>query len=261
MTLDNYLPLLFKRNKEKYERIFSPSTAQLHKKVDFDIKSDENICELLFYHLLFTSSDAIDCNKGGILEIPYFWHWCDPNPRYELVYIPESKKLNKVPPPKGYTKYKSYADIDRTPAIYLKNLFEEKPLFHHPVCGDMFTFGWCSEREMAFNSILKLIGYECKIKQEGIHVWSEIFIKLKKDKTKYENYVIKVDNTFNGFEINEMHETKEEWKRDFGSGTQVIWYNTKSHSAKEIQMVKRIEISETADKRIQKKVKNWLDKL
>ncbi len=263
-NLDTYLPSLFEMNKSKLVSVLSSTSAELFKDNGIDTKNQDNverIHTLLFYHLLFTTTGAVDCKRGGILEIPYFWHWCDPNPRYDIRYIPESKKLNRIKPPKGYEKYKSYADIDRTPSIYLKNLFAESPLFRHPVCGTIYTFGWCSEREMAFNCLLSILGYECKIKQEGIHVWSEIVIILKDVKAKQKRYIVKVDNTFNGFEIKRMTGTKDTWKRDYGNGAQVKWYNQRSRSPREKQSVGKIVITKKVNMRIQKNVTEWLNKL
>ena len=67
----------------------------------------------------------------------------------------------------GYKKYKSAADADRRPYLYLKDLVSKKNKYYHPECSGFYTFGWCSEREMAFNCLLAIMGYKCKIKQEA----------------------------------------------------------------------------------------------
>jgi hypothetical protein len=35
-------------------------------------------------HKLFTSRTAQNGSVGGILPIPYYWHWVTPNPRYDI---------------------------------------------------------------------------------------------------------------------------------------------------------------------------------
>jgi len=151
-----------------------------------------------FLHDLFTSSSASDFVAGGILDIPYLWHWEDPNPRHFITFLPNSVSLSKVSPPDEFSRYKTYADIDRTPVLYLNDLFSDKPKYYHEEFGEFYTFGWCSEREMAFNSLLSLyaFGYDCKIKQEGIHVWSEIWIEFINNDGTYSDIIVRVDNTF-----------------------------------------------------------------
>ena len=41
---------------------------------------------LKFLHELFTNTSASNFNASGVLEIPYFWHWVEPNPRDDIVY-------------------------------------------------------------------------------------------------------------------------------------------------------------------------------
>lgn len=233
---ESYINNLYPRFELSLEKKFEFTLRNLNSSKKLSTDSKKKISELLFLHMLFTTTGAIDGKKGGILQIPYFWHWTTPNPRHEIQYIPNKKALNKVSPPKGFEKYKSYGDIDRTPSIYLKNLYEEKPLFNNSLYGTFYTFGWCSEREMAFNSVLNILGYNVKIKQEGIHVWSEILLKIS-DK---DFFIIKVDNTFNGFHLEVLKIQKDNWKKDYGNGAQVSWYNKKAHSESEINRVRNI---------------------
>ena len=214
-----------------------------------------------FYNNLFTSDNASDCTAGGILNIPYFWHWVEPNPRHQIIFKPDSKLLKLVGPPNGFEKYKSYADVDRLPRLYLSDLVSESPKFCHPSCGCFFTFGWCSEREMAFTLLMTTLGYECKVKQVGIHVWSEIYLRLvgKNRKNKKDNRVIaKIDNTMNSVVFLNAETDYAKWKKDFGNGTHVKWYNSNAHSATEISAVKSIQISKSAEKRIENLVNEWI---
>ncbi|MBN1348103.1 hypothetical protein JXJ21_01705 [candidate division KSB1 bacterium] len=139
-------------------------------------------------HDLFTGISAQNYVSGGILQIPYFWHWIDPNPRHEIVFSENSTKLIKLKPPDEFSKYKSYADIDRTPCLYLSDLLSDEPKYYHEQCSEFYTFGWCSEREMAFNTLVELFGYKSKIKQEEIHTWTAVLTKFKN--TKDETVII-----------------------------------------------------------------------
>jgi hypothetical protein len=138
----------------------------------------EELLKFYFWHKLFTCSDSVDGNNTGIWQIPYFWHYQEPNQRYKIVMLPDSLKLNKIKPPTGYSAYKTHADIDRSPLIYLHDLFSNSAEYYHPLCSKFKTFGWCSEREMAFNMILKLYGYECKVYVSPPHSWSEVYGKF-----------------------------------------------------------------------------------
>lgn len=216
----------------------------------------QKILTALFMHKLLTTTDAVDGASGGILSLPYYWHWCTPNPRHSLIYIPTGKQLLQEKPPEGYAKYKSYADIDRTPAIYLANLFADEPLFRDSDIGDFYSFGWCSEREMAYAALLSIMGFECKIIQEGIHVWSEVLIPYsQKEKKGY--LILKVDNTFEQFSIHNLTRNKSEWKKDFGNGAQVAWYNKKFASIKERERIQNIAISTKRVASIKKAIDRW----
>jgi hypothetical protein len=220
-------------------------------------KSRDKITPIIFYHRLFTSTNAVNCTKGGVLNIPYFWHWVSPNPRHELIYLPSSTPLKEVKAPAGFEKYRSYADADRTPYLFLSNLVSDSALFNHPQCGSFFTFGWCSEREMAFSNLLSQYGYKMKIKQEGIHVWSEALVDIEEEGGTGTLAVV-VDNTFDVVRFKMLTTTESKWRLDFGHGPQVNWYNRKALSPEEIQKVKGIPVSEKAAARISSMVENWL---
>lgn len=152
--------------------------------------------QISFYHDLFTGHGASDCARGGILQIPYFWHWIEPNPRYEIMRLPDSILLNTVPPPPQFSRYETFADIDRVPSLFLSDLVKQQPGYTHPDCGDFFTFGWCSEREMALTSLLTTLGFSCKIRQAGIHVWTEVRSQFAATDSASIAIIARVDNTF-----------------------------------------------------------------
>lgn len=256
LTFESYIADLFSKYQVSLLEKFEYTLQNLHSSDRLVAEHEVKLAKLLFYHMLFTTTDAINGQRGGILEIPYLWHWTSPNPRHEVIYNPEGVKLNEVPPPEDYKKYQSYADVDRTPYLYLENLMEEEPLFNDPLYGSFYTFGWCSEREMAFAAMLNILGYETKIKQEGIHVWTEVMLKSSNGAC----WIVKVDNTFNGFQVERLDTSVESWKKDIGEGTQVIWYNKKIKSESELYKIKAIEVGTIVKERIDRKIINWINK-
>jgi len=131
-----------------------------------------------FLHKFFTCQNASNGSRGGIINIPYYWHWVTPNPRYEIFLNNSNKKLSEVRPPEEFSKYKSFADIDRTPYLFLSELFLDSPKYYSSLCDTFSTFGWCSEREMAFVSLLDILGYKGKVIAENNHSWSEFIIPM-----------------------------------------------------------------------------------
>ncbi len=257
-----FIRSLYDSNQIKIDAIFNDIYCNGMKKTGAIIECKNNrakIIPLLFYHMLFTTTDAQDCSRGGILQIPYFWHWVQPNPRYQIIFTPDSIPLSAAKSPVGFEKYKSYADVDRTPTLYYQNLVEISPLFSHPQCGSFYTFGWCSEREMAFNTLMQLLGYTCKIKQEGIHVWSEILATIEFTEGIKRMILIQIDNTFNTIDFQVFRNTKQQWLTDFGNGTQVKWYNKVAHSEKEKNIVANISVPIQSERRILKNVVTWLE--
>lgn len=80
---------------------------------------------------------------------------------------------------------------------------------------------------------MTVLGYKTKIKQSGIHVWSEILLDIKTNKG-IKSIIIKIDNTFNSVEFERLKEIEAKWKIDYGNGTQVEWYNKKALAEKEL---------------------------
>jgi hypothetical protein len=261
-NLPEFIAGVYKKNKKEIDEsvfvIYKNGIDQVKGNVE-SIKNKEVVFPLLFYHFLFTSTDAVDCTRGGIFTIPYFWHWVNPNPRYSIIYLPTGKPLVQTKTIKGFEKYRSFADIDRTPFLFLKNLVSDSALFYHPQCGDFYTFGWCSEREMAFSNLMTSLRYKMKIKQQGIHVWSEVFLEIETVGDK-KNICLLIDNTFNGLEFKEVNIPESKWRNDVGEGAQVRWYNRTAFSDKELNLVKSIVVSEKAKARMEKNIMDWIGK-
>lgn len=215
--------------------------------------------KLFFLHDLMTTTAASNCATGGILRIPYFWHWVKPNPRHSIYMMPDSVLLTSLTPPAEFGQYKTYADIDRLPTLYLADMVTEEPKYCHPDCGRFFTFGWCSEREMAFSTLATLMGFDCKIKQSGIHTWSCILINFAGAAQDSVAAELMIDNTFDMFQWNVVGNVAESsWASDIGRGTDIKWYNDIIGSREKLARVSKINVTSKAAARIEAAVREFL---
>ena len=231
---------LYIQDQKAIDSVFSGLFGQLCAQINIDPHNAENrkaINSILFYHQLLTTTDAVDCTKGGILKTAYFWHWTDPNPRHSIRRLPDSALLVTLPPVKGYERYKTYADMDRLPLLYCSDLISENPKYVHPSCGSFYTFGWCSE---------------------GIHVWSEVLLELSDSRKRKQFCVITADNTFNAVNSYTLNNSIDSWKKDFGSGAQVAYYNKVAKAADQVRSLREIKVSGIVEKRIRSAVSDWL---
>ncbi len=228
-----------------------------------DSLNQSHYFRIQFLHDLFTSTGAYDCNMGGILKLPYFWHWTKPNPRHEIEYLTgkSQKKLTEIKPPSGFQRYKSLADIDRTPSLYLSDMVTESPKYRHPDCGDFYSFGWCSEREMAFSALLNLMGFESKVVVRGNHSWSEVMVEMNTAGGSKKWFTAKVDNTFDAVEFAEFDGALEVWRKDFGTTKTDRWYNEKASSKMEYELIKAIIITPQVSGRIEGSAIDFYEKL
>jgi hypothetical protein len=259
LPLLEFFDRLFEEFYPKYMEKNPDEFKQFCDKYRLDEKDEENqktFYKIHFYHDLITGNGASDCVKGGILQIPYFWHWIDPNPRHEILRPPDSTELGSLKPPAEFARYKSYADIDRVPSLFLSDLVSETPGYYHPDCGEFYSFGWCSEREMSYCSLMSGNGYKCKIKQEGIHTWSEVWAPFRtKDSTMIPLCAV-VDNTFDYMRWIPLDSSinQKEWLTDYGSGSNIAWYNEVFRSREQRQNVRDIKVPLKARNRIEKKI-------
>jgi hypothetical protein len=198
-------------------------------------------------HKLFTSRSCTNMSRGEILDIPYLWHWTTPNPRHEILLTGNGSPLTSIKHPKDFEKYETFADIDRTPYVYLTDLLAPVPKY----CAgaDTFsTFGWCSEREMAFVSLVTLMGYTGHVIAPGCHSWSELEVSMTAASGGPKTVRVTVDNTFD----------------------QVIWqsggpedhknsYNRTAHSPAILQRLGAYQVPAAAMNRIESMVVKYLE--
>jgi hypothetical protein len=210
---------------------------------------------------LLSSENASNYSTGKILKIPYMWHWINPNPRHSIVLKEKNTALNTIKPSVEFKNYKSFADIDRTPFLYLSELFSETEKYTSTSCKSFATFGWCSEREMAFNCLLDVMQFTSKVYTEGNHCWSEVLIDMKTNMNNKKSFVLKIDNTFHEFQLKEiLSKDIASWKTNVGNSTQAKWYNTTAHSQKEKKKLLAFKPSEKGIIRIENAIIEFLNK-
>jgi hypothetical protein len=221
----------------------------------------EKFYSIKILHDLFTSQTASNCSKGEILNIPYQWHWVNPNPRHTIRFTENGKLLKETKAPAEFSKYNSYADIDRTPYLFLSDLFSETPKYYSASCDTFPGFGWCSEREMAFVCLLDLLNYSGKVVAEGNHSWSELLIPMRSADGKLKNFRVIVDNTFNGLNWLEIEDKDAEtWKKYFGDSPLAGWYYKKAHSSAEKQRINAFIVTEKVSKTTEIRLVEYLKK-
>lgn len=225
-----------------------------------DTTNRHDFFRLWFLHDLFTTDGAFDCARGGFLRIPYFWHWVEPNPRHSIFSLPDSISLTSRNPASPYQRYASVADIDRVPALYLGDLVAEEPGYFHPDCGSFFTFGWCSEREMAYTALMTTWGYPAKIWQSGIHTYSVVWCEFKRTSGTTVNLAAEVDNTFDSVTWREIPEGIEadRWIDETGSGAQIDWYNQKARSREQIDALRAIPVGDGTRERFRRLIRKGI---
>lgn len=223
---------------------------------DSDSINQKKFYTIKMLHELFTSKTASNGSKGEILNVPYYWHWTTPNPRYQITVKKTNQKLNTIKPPKEFAKYKSYADIDRTPYLFLSEMLSAKPLYSSSD-GEFSTFGWCSEREMAFVCLMESLGFRGQVITSGNHSWSEFIVPFSKNGVAT-LYRFKIDNTFDGLEWQSITAQRvETWSKQTFPG-QGNWYNKTAHSTSEKQKVSAFIVSAEAMNGIEQKIVDYI---
>lgn len=261
------IPIFFKTLIENHAKDFYivDSVDFLHFCSDNNIDNNDslNISRYLtisILHEIFTSQTASNCSKGEILNIPYQWHWVEPNPRHEIYFTSNNKLLKDTKPPSEFSKYNSFADIDRTPYLFLSDLVHSDLKYYSSSCDTFSTFGWCSEREMAFIALTKLLSYEGKVVAEGNHSWSELIIELKSNTGLLKSFKVTVDNTFNSVYWSLIEEQEiSEWKKYFGNTNLSNWYNRKAKSITELRRIENHLVTNKSMLRIENDVVKYLE--
>ncbi len=263
LTIPVFFKTLIKNHTKDFYLIDSLEFNQFCLENYLDINDSSNIEKyfmITILHEIFTSQTASNCSKGEILNILYQWHWVDPNPRYEIYFTSTKVLLKDTKPPNEFSRYSSYADIDRTPYLFLSDLVTSELKYYSASCDTFSTFGWCSEREMAFVALTTLFSYEGKVVAEGNHSWSELLISLKLTTGEIQNFRVNVDNTFNSIQWTKISQQEiPEWKKYFGNTNRSVWYNQNAKSIKELSKIENHLVPNKSMSRIENELVEFLD--
>lgn len=260
LTIPEFFEELTKNQKAQ---LLNFDSSYLDVLIQYDVDtSDSNLINNFYtvncLHLLFTSEGAADCSKGFVLNIPYYWHWVDPNPRHSIKKLKTDVLLNETAPPAKFGKYASYADIDRTPVLFLTEMLSPEPLYYSE-CDTFSTFGWCSEREMAFVCLNNAIGNNGKVVTDGNHSWSEFVTKFKTNQNDTLYVLTTVDNTFNSISNSTIeYDEYNEWLINLGDNKMAKWYNKMALSKEAINTICSIFVEKQVMQNIDKKLSNFL---
>jgi len=222
------------------------------------IASQDSLLLPVLAHDLLTTGNAVDGNVGGILRTTYFWHWVSPNPRHDLLLASDGRKMSETPPPPGAGPYRSFADVDRKPALFLADMVADAPRYRHPAYGDIRTFGWCSEREEAYGAWIGALGAVQRIRFAGNHVWSEVLVPSRRQADRG-RAVLVVDNTFDELRLERGPADSRAWERDVGSFPAVRGYNAVARSPRVRSQVRDLAVTESSGKRIDSLVGRWYE--
>ncbi|RXK61983.1 hypothetical protein ESA94_02920 [Lacibacter luteus] len=212
-------------------------------------------------HKLFTSKSPTNGSVGDIINIPYYWHWINPNPRYNIFLARNNIKLNDLKTLNAYPKYGSFADIDRTPYLFLSDLFGDYPKYRSTLCDSFSTFGWCSEREMSFIYVMEMMNFKGKVVSENNHSWSVLMVPMKEYSMREKTFKVKIDNTYDEITWSELTQADYlQWEQYYGNVPLANWYNSQAHSQKEKSRIEAIKISSSAIKHIEQSTITYLQK-
>jgi len=216
-------------------------------------------------HRMMTSGTSSNCSTAGILGIPYYWHWVDDMPRQSIQWVADGRMLGDVSPPASFRRYRSYADIDRTPDIFWQDCMADEPKFYVDGCDTFYTFGWCSEREMAFLAMLRTAGFfenrnqalqpSGRVAVEGPHSVSALKLRFYADSDQLIWIEAKVDNTYNDItwrsaKNGNLSVNKERYE---------TWYNKQAASASMIDNLRFLQVSAVAAARIRHQLNNYFN--
>ncbi|MDY0389145.1 MAG: hypothetical protein RBT65_18905 [Methanolobus sp.] len=263
LTIPIFFKTLIKNHTKDFFLIDSLEFNQFCLENNLAINDSSNIVKyftISILHEIFTCQTASNCSRGEILNIPYQWHWTVPNPRHEIYFTNSKRLLKDIKPPKEFSKYNSYADIDRTPYLFLGDLVNSEFKYYSASCDTFSTFGWCSEREMAFVALTALLDYKGKVVAEGNHSWSEFLIPLKLITGEIQNFRVNVDNTFNSVQWTKIKQQEiSEWEKYFGNTSLSVWYNQKAKSISDLRNIENHLVPNKSMSRIEHEVVEFLD--
>ncbi|PSR05382.1 MAG: hypothetical protein BRD50_01175 [Bacteroidetes bacterium SW_11_45_7] len=265
LTIPAFFKQLTQNHLDDYMALDSSNYRQVCREYNLkagDKRNRKRFFTISILHDLFTANQAINCSKGPVLNIPYMWHWQTPNKRKDITHLAHDQALKDIEAPPGLSRYASYAKVDRTPFLFLSDLFAKTPNYYFPECDTFSTFGWCSEREMAFTSLSEILNGKCngKVAVGANHSWTELIVPMRSQKGKDVKLKVRVDNTYNTIDWKKADNwSKERWQDAHNETRLERWYNKKAHSEKERARIRDHIASNQAMQRIERKLVTYLN--
>ena len=222
-----FVDSLFERKEVRESLVIKEALQNADYKFCGNDSLDKIVEKVAYMHMLMTCYYSVDGDTSGGFGIPYFWNYTNHNPRENIINLRKGKTLKELPSAGG----SSMATLDRTPLIFWGDFMTEEPTYSYEHISAFYTFGWCSEREMAFKAWLGLVGIKSTMGIRTDHVWMEVELP------SMPGYFLFIDNTFNRFEVWPMSKRP---KLEVGN-KYITWYNQQG-----------------ADKNIQLKLKNMV---
>jgi|GEM_PF-5797394 len=193
---------------------------------------DQLVAKLAYMHLLLTCYYSVDGDTSGGFGIPYFWDYTDHNPRENI--LKRGKTLKQL----------GIATQDRTPYIFWSDFTTDEPQYSWGHISAFYSFGWCSEREMAYKAWLSVLGIKATIGIKADHVWTEVELPGQPD------YFLFVDNTFNRFEVWPVSK-----RPPLEAGNKYInWYNQQGADKTTVKRLSMLSISAKRAAKLQRQI-------
>lgn len=209
---------------------------------------DKSVARLMYMHMLMTCYYSVDGDTSGGFGIPYFWNYTNHNPRENIVLRKSGKPLRQLPAAAG-SGGGTLATLDRTPLIFWGDFMTDEPQYSYEHISAFYSFGWCSEREMAFKAWLGVLGIPATIGINGDHVWTEVEVKGMPG-----NYIF-IDNTFNRFEVRPLSQRTHP-----DPGNRYIgWYNQQGSDKNIQKRLAGMTISAKRAEELAKRIKTYFN--
>ena len=114
---------------------------------------------------------------------------------------------------------------------------------------------------MSFVALIDLLGYKGKLRQSGVHTYSELWCEFE---TATGNELVlsaRVDNTFDSVSWRPVsaYTGLDSWLQDIGTGTQIAWYNQMERSPSQLEALRTTPVTGEARERILGQVLTGLD--
>jgi hypothetical protein len=226
-----FLKATFDRYRASYLLVRGDDYLAYCRDLSLDPGANRDAAILFFLHDLLTCGASEDYSRSGFLGLPYLWHWVDPNPRHALKDAASGTLLVELPPPAGFSAYASLADIDRAPEAFLGDLFLDRREYLGEDGTTFPTFGWCSEREMAYAAIANSLGFVARVVEGNGHVWSEIGFDAAGADGSPRRVMIRSDATFDRLSWSSLEAADlKAWRMEASTATSSRWYNAKASS-------------------------------